>query len=461
MTELRFPDPARSRALLIGASRFTIAGLDLPEIPAVRANLTDLRDVLTSSDTGVLQWQRCWVLPDPISLADVGTALSEAAKATDLLLVYYAGHGLLDEDGQLHLALTTTRLQQVRFTALPIQLLRKEIANSVAATRVLVLDCCFSGRAVETMTDPQTVAGSQLDVAGTYTLTSTTNNAPAHAPQGQRNTAFTGALLRTLNADQPLTLDQIYTAVDRDLAARNLPRPQRRVINAAGDLALSRGPSRGSPRRPDEPERVRFAPGWTALPRRFIRKSLPAILFFASPALASYATGLRGDSIQAILLGLLIILLVLFILLAVPLWYVRKLVLWFGGRPEPYVRELIIDRSGITVRRIRDETHLPWYSIDLVGVLGPSPPHINAPRFLGPRWILAVRLRPDAPMPGIRSMLNGEHARLGYLGLCSLEKIQTPPAQMISGLEKFAGDKLARSPRDFLDRDSRLRQDLV
>lgn len=55
MNQPRFPDPARSRALLIGASHFTAAGPDLPDIPAVEANLTALQHVLTSPDTGVLR----------------------------------------------------------------------------------------------------------------------------------------------------------------------------------------------------------------------------------------------------------------------------------------------------------------------------------------------------------------------------------------------------------------------
>jgi len=183
------------------------------------------------------------VLTDPTSPDDVGAALSEAAAtATDLLLVYYAGHGLVDDRGRLHLALAQTHPHRPRWTALPFDLLREEIAHSAATTRVLVLDCCFSGRAIETMTDDQGVIGGQLEVAGTYTLTSTSDNAPSYAPTGDRYTAFTGAVLRALDHADPLTLDQLYVVVDRDLAARNLPRPRRRVTNTAGNLALSRGP---------------------------------------------------------------------------------------------------------------------------------------------------------------------------------------------------------------------------
>ena len=208
MSQPRFPDPARSRALLIGASHFTAAGADLPDIPAVEANLTALRQVLTSPDTGVLRSEFCQVLADPASADGIGVALSDAAAtATDLLLVYYAGHGLVDDRGRLHLAVAHTQPLRARWTALPLDLLREEIANSPAATRVLVLDCCFSGRAIEAMADNQGVISGQLDVTGTYTLTSTTANAPSHAPAGDRHTAFTGALLRALDEPDPLTLD--------------------------------------------------------------------------------------------------------------------------------------------------------------------------------------------------------------------------------------------------------------
>ncbi len=229
--------------MLIGASHFTAAGPDLPDITAVEANLTALRQVLTSPDTGVLRPEFCRVLADSTSADEIGAALSDAAAtATDLLLVYYAGHGLVDDRGRLHLALAHTHPHRARWTAFPLELLREEIANSAAATRVLVLDCCFSGRAIEAMADDQGVISGQLEVAGTYTLTSTTANAPSHAPAGDRYTALTGALLGALDEADPLTLDQIYVVVDRDLAARNLP-----ALNAASSTQPGTWPSPVAP----------------------------------------------------------------------------------------------------------------------------------------------------------------------------------------------------------------------
>jgi hypothetical protein len=404
MSQPRFPDSARSRALLIGASHFTAAGTDLPGIPAVRANLMDLRRVLASRDTGVLRPERCRVLADPTSADEVGAALSATVSAaTDLLLVYYAGHGLVDDRGRLHLALTHTQPHRARWTALPLELLREEIATSAAATRVLVLDCCFSGRAIETMADTHGMISGQLDVAGTYTLTSTTANAPSHAPAGERHTAFTGALLRALDQADPLTLDEIYIAVDRDLAARNLPRPQRRAVNAAGDLALSRGPTTAP--RTTEPliersdsDPVRFARSSTltkvALPMAdFFFRAICIILgggFFLGAAATEIVFGEEASAFNFLSLVFCVGMLVLLVRL------------YSSQQGKVYVGELVVDRSGLTIQRKRVSIHLPWRDIAQVGVLQPERgslnPHLPAARYTR-KPLLVVRLLPEVPAP--------------------------------------------------------------
>jgi uncharacterized caspase-like protein len=239
----RLPDPADSRAVLIGSSRFPNAA-QLNELPAVRRNLAALRQSISSPPAGTLDAANCVVVEDNDSVATIGRVVAQAATAaTDLLLVYYAGHGLVDERGRLYLALPSTDMMSLRYSSLPVDLLREDIGSSPAAARVLILDCCFSGRAIEAMADEHGVITAQLDVAGTYILTATPANAPAFAPAGETYTAFTGALLRALGDPRPLSLDEAYAEIDRALSARNLPRPQRRTTNTAGQLALSRGRS--------------------------------------------------------------------------------------------------------------------------------------------------------------------------------------------------------------------------
>lgn len=264
MSESRYPDPATSRAVLVGFGSYDDAQA-LPAIPAVRANLADLESALVRAPTGTLAAHHCAEVSRAASAADVGKAITTAAaEATDLLFVYYAGHGLVDERGRLYLALPSTDPARLRWTALPFDVLREEIAASPAATRVLVLDCCFSGRAIEAMGGAQSVITGQIDIAGTYTFTSTSATALSHAPAGARNTAFTGAMLAVVGNAGPLTLDEIFRQVDRTLTAHGMPRPQRRVVNAAGDLVLFKGSAPTAPvpqPAPAKPAPERTPPG--------------------------------------------------------------------------------------------------------------------------------------------------------------------------------------------------------
>lgn len=242
----RYPDPFRSRAVLIGASKFT-ASYELPPLPSIQGNLDGLRSALTDSKSGTIAEENCTVISDPTMPADIGAALARSAEATDVLFVYYSGHGLVDERGRLYLALSSTQTgRQLRWTGLPFDTLREEIASSPAAARILVLDCCFSGRAVEAMSDSQSVVAGQMDINGTYTITSTTATATSTAPANEEYTSFTGALLSALRGQVPLTLDDVYAQVWSQLSSLGLPHPQCRTTNTAGTLALTKGIPRGS-----------------------------------------------------------------------------------------------------------------------------------------------------------------------------------------------------------------------
>ncbi|MFD8542554.1 caspase domain-containing protein [Streptomyces sp. NPDC059649] len=247
--------------MLIGTSRFSSA--ELPDMPAVEANLRALKAALTHPAHGLLGPEHCRVVSDPADQASVGAALSWAVReADDLLLVYYAGHGVLDDDGLLHLGLRHTDIDQAGFSAVPIELVKRNVSDARAAYRVLLLDCCFSGRAISAMSSPAGLALGQLEMAGTYLLTASTKTTPAHAPQGAAHTAFTGALLTALARPAPLTLDEVHAQVDRELHARGLPRPQRRAAGNAGALALVRGWSEraAAPPRPEAPPRPSAPP---------------------------------------------------------------------------------------------------------------------------------------------------------------------------------------------------------
>jgi hypothetical protein len=245
---LRLPDPARSRAVLLGSSTF--ADPELPDLPGVRNNLTELADVLTSDWATALPREHCVVLPDESDRGIIGDALNAAAaQATDLLLVYYAGHGLIGPAGSLYLSLPNTRSarEMVEWTAFSFETLRNTLAGAQADNRVLILDCCFSGLAIDLMADISSAVSGQLEVAGTCTLTSSPANTPSRAPVSARFTAYTGEMLELLHrgpADDTefLTITAIHEHLSKVLPSKGFPRPEQRNTRTIGRLALSRKP---------------------------------------------------------------------------------------------------------------------------------------------------------------------------------------------------------------------------
>lgn len=249
----RLPDPATSAAMLLGSSRFDHD--DLTDLPAVTNNLVDLAAILTDPAGTGLPTTRCTVLADPGGVAEVGARLQESAeRAEDMLLWYYAGHGVLDDNGELYLTLPGSNPYQLWSTALPLAKIREVLARARAKNRVLVLDCCFSGRAIDGfMSAASSVVSGQLDIDGTYTLTATPPNSLALAPPGATHTVFTGALVTVLREgipdEQPLlTLGAVYRRLLWTFRGRGQPQPQQRGTRTADQLALA--PNRSHPDAP-------------------------------------------------------------------------------------------------------------------------------------------------------------------------------------------------------------------
>jgi hypothetical protein len=75
-------------------------------------------------------------------------------KPEDLLLFYFSGHGLTDEDGQLYFATADTRLvgQNLRgTTAVGAEFVNHVMQRSRSRRQVLLLDCCYSGAFAEAL----------------------------------------------------------------------------------------------------------------------------------------------------------------------------------------------------------------------------------------------------------------------------------------------------------------------
>ncbi|MGY1896354.1 caspase, EACC1-associated type [Nocardia gipuzkoensis] len=241
------PAPNRTgwRAALIGVSRYTHSAIT--DIPAAANNVHDITRLLTAPTGAALPTEHCTALVDPDTPPQVGELIAHAADhADEVLLVYYAGHGLLDRRGRLHLSLTGSDRDHPEWSSIPFATVRDELTAARARARILILDCCFSGRAFEAMSAPDTVVDGQIDISGTYIIASSPRNETSVAPEGQRHTAFTGALLTAATSSTGLTLDQVYGNIDQILHRNGHPRPVRRSVNITGNLRLFTPPGHRS-----------------------------------------------------------------------------------------------------------------------------------------------------------------------------------------------------------------------
>ncbi|MFI9771662.1 caspase domain-containing protein [Streptomyces sp. NPDC052415] len=235
------PDPGASRAVLVGTSRYE----HLEQLPAVSNNLLALADLLCGPLSLQLPARHVSVVEDPVAAHTVvGAVRAAAGEATDTLIVYFAGHGLVDAQDQLSLALPHTEFGRME-TGLPYDWLRQVLLmDSRAERHVVILDCCYSGLALGRMGAGSPLA-DQAAVEGSFLLAAAAETRTALAPVGQTYTAFTGALLDTLGRGIPggpalLDLAAVYRHVRLTLEARGHPVPQARDRNSGAQVALGR-----------------------------------------------------------------------------------------------------------------------------------------------------------------------------------------------------------------------------
>ncbi|MFW3469978.1 caspase, EACC1-associated type [Streptomyces microflavus] len=234
------PDPGASRAVLIGTSRYD----HLEQLSAVSNNLTALADLLSGPFSLRMPAEYVTVVENPPDPSAVMNPLRQAAaEATDTLLVYYAGHGLIDPQDALTLAMPHTQPSQVE-TSLNYDWLRRILLESRAQRHVVFLDCCYSGLALGRMSASRGLA-DHAAVEGSFLLAASAETRTALAPVGDTHTAFTGALLDILRHGIPggpplLDLETVYLHLRRTLEARAHPVPQARNRNSGARLALGR-----------------------------------------------------------------------------------------------------------------------------------------------------------------------------------------------------------------------------
>ncbi|MGR6320762.1 caspase family protein [Micromonospora soli] len=248
------PDLDSSYALIIGVDKYS----RLSNLPTVANNVGAINEILRHPLIWGLPPERCTVLSNPKSQNEILEELDRAASAAQppgTLFVYYAGHGLVEpETGEFHLSVATSDPGSVDGTAANYDSVRRRVRRSPAGHRVLVLDCCYAGRALKGEMSTSNIA-DMLEVDQTCLIASTSANRTALAPPDEQYTLFTGALISVIldgisGAPGLLTARDIWRRVYEIQASRGVHRPEIRSGNAGDNIPLVRNVAWRKPARP-------------------------------------------------------------------------------------------------------------------------------------------------------------------------------------------------------------------
>jgi hypothetical protein len=235
----------RYRALLIGNSTYPADEHNLQTLKGPVKDIAALNHALIDSDTGLFADVDVTLLPEATAARAIRALgrLFVTASRDDVLLVYFSGHGKLDQTGRLHLCMQDTESTDLLSTAVSSARINEFADASRARNVVIVLDCCHAG-AFRGADLGQAVGGP-----GRYVLTSCRGTQLANDATIENGTSyFTQHLIDGLlgaaadhDGDGYLTFSDLYTYVDRQLREAGKQIPQRRV-DGDGDVPLATRP---------------------------------------------------------------------------------------------------------------------------------------------------------------------------------------------------------------------------
>lgn len=271
---------ARKIALIIGNSEYDDASLARLITPSEDVN--DLAALLKSPDIGGFDEVLALVNESAAALRRSIAKLFAQKSPDDLLLLYFSGHGVLDDQGQLYLAVKDTERDLLSGTAIPASFITSEMDHSRSKRQVLILDCCHSGAFARGAKGVGTSVGTgrAFEGSGYGRVVLTATDSTQYAWEGDKlvgqaaQSVFTYFMiqgLQTGEADQDqdsrVTLDELYDYVYAQVVAKTPKQtPGKWSYKQQGDIVIAKNPR--PPDRPPEPMTREQPPVLAATPLR-------------------------------------------------------------------------------------------------------------------------------------------------------------------------------------------------
>jgi len=240
-------------ALIIGNTEYIDPGL--AQLSAPGKDAEDFVRVLKSPNIAAFDRVFSLVNRDVFIANQAIEDFFDRKKPDDLLLFYFSGHGVRDENGFLYLAVKNTNRTRLRSTAIRSDFIREAMDQSRSRRQVLILDCCNSGAFAQ---GTKSVAGGTMGTASAFEGTGygrvvlTASDSTQFAWEGDKvigetqNSLFTHFLIKGLeggadtDGDGKITVDDLYDyAYERIVSITPRQTPGKWSYKQQGEIILS------------------------------------------------------------------------------------------------------------------------------------------------------------------------------------------------------------------------------
>jgi|GEM_PF-2047217 len=242
-------------ALIIGNNKYNDPKLAQLKTPA--ADSTALAKVLDDKTIGSFDEVTPLVNQTETRIRRAISTFLTNKKPDDLVLLYFSGHGVLDDRGRLYLALKDTQVDLLKATSIPSSFVADEMDSCRSKRQILVLDCCHSGAFGRgTKGEQKAVTETTFEGSGFGRVVLTASDSTQYAFEGDQVikqtelSLFTHFLLEGLktgeadtNNDGHISLDEWYDYTYGKVISET-PRqvPHKWSYNQQGDMIIAKNP---------------------------------------------------------------------------------------------------------------------------------------------------------------------------------------------------------------------------
>lgn len=240
-------------ALLIGMDAY--ADPQFPPLTAPRGDVERLAALLRDPAVGFFDSVELMYNRPAHEVLSAVEKHTSGRTSDDFVLLSLSCHDEVDLHSRLHFAATNSRPDRLASTAVSDRFINDQLSYCLAGSRVLLLDCCFSGRfgegfASKATTDPL----KQVSGRGYVVLTAADEFSVAYEEQTAARSVFTDVIVEGLrtgkadcDADGLISTADLFSYVAPQVQGRVTQKPQYLAWGVDGKVVLARAASKPSP----------------------------------------------------------------------------------------------------------------------------------------------------------------------------------------------------------------------